>query len=77
MKSMISELKTENFPRIRVGIGRPMGEYDKIDYVIGPVSDEIYEELKKGQEKAVEAITCYLKNGIDNTMNQFNEKGHQ
>lgn len=77
MKSMISELKTENFPRIRVGIGRPVGEYDKIDYVIGPVSDEIYEELEKGQEKAVEAITCYLKNGIDNTMNQFNEKGHQ
>ena len=72
MKSMILELKSEEFPRIRVGIGRPKNEFDKIDYVIGHISDEEYVELQKGQNQAVEAITYYIKNGIDNTMNQFN-----
>lgn len=72
MKSMINELQTENFPRIRVGIGRPLGEYDKIDYVIGQVPDETYAELEQGQAKAVEAVTCYLRSGIDSAMNEFN-----
>lgn len=72
MKSMVSELKSEEFPRIRVGIGRPQNEYDRIDYVIGNIPEKEYEELEKAQEKAVEAIIYYLKNRIDNTMNRFN-----
>lgn len=78
MKSMISELNSENFPRIRVGIGRPKDEFDRIDYVIGHISDEEYCVLQNGQNKAVEAALYYIKHGIDNAMNQFNEKeGHQ
>lgn len=74
MKSMINELNSVNFPRIRVGVGRPKDEFDKIDYVIGQVSDEEYTGLQKGQEKAVDATICYIKNGIDSTMNSFNVK---
>lgn len=72
MKSMVYELKSENFPRIRVGIGRPKDEFDRIDYVIGHIPDEEYMKLQEGEEKALEATIYYLKNGIDNTMNQFN-----
>lgn len=72
MKSMINELKSEDFPRIRVGIGRPQNDYDRIDYVIGNIPEEEYEKLEVAQKKAVEATIYYLKNGIDNVMNQFN-----
>lgn len=74
MKSMVQELGGEGFPRIRIGIGRPKEEYDRIDYVIGQISDEEYMKLQEGQEKAVEAIVYYIKHGIDNAMNKFNER---
>lgn len=74
MKSMIQELGGEGFPRLRVGIGRPKDEYDRIDYVIGQIPDEEYMKLQEGQQKAVEAIIYYIEHGIDNVMNQFNEK---
>ena len=72
MKSMVQELKSEEFPRIRVGIGRPNDEFDRIDYVIGSIPDEEYIDLQMGQQKAVEAVIDYIENGIDHAMNQFN-----
>ena len=72
MKSIVYELKSEDFPRIRVGIGRPKEEFDRIDYVIGQIPTEEYIELQNGENLAVEAIEYWIKNGIDNTMNKFN-----
>ncbi len=71
-KSVVHELVSEDFPRIRVGIGRPVDEYDAIDYVIGKLEEETYEKLERGIDKAAEAVTEYLKSGIDITMNKFN-----
>ena len=73
MKSMVSCLNSENFPRIRIGIGRPSGEYDRIDYVIGQIDEEEKKILEQGQNEAVEAIKYWIKNGIDNTMNKYNK----
>lgn len=69
---MVHELVSEDFPRIRVGIGKPIDEYDAIDYVIGQLEEETYEKLKEGIDKAVDAIEEFLKNGIDSAMNKFN-----
>lgn len=74
MKSIISEIKSEEFPRIRVGIGKPMNEFDRINYVIGHISKEEYEVLEKGEKLAAEAAEYWINNGIDNTMNKFNVK---
>lgn len=74
MKSMVEQLQSEHFPKIRVGIGKPENEFDRIDYVIGRIPDDEYIELQKGEELAVEAIQYWIKNGIDNTMNKFNIK---
>ena len=71
-KSVVHELVSEDFPRIRVGIGKPVDEYDAIDYVIGQVEEETYEKLKVGIDKAADAVEKFLKNGIDNAMNKFN-----
>ena len=72
MKSMVNCLNSENFARIRIGIGRPVGEYDRIDYVIGQIDGEEKKILEKGQDEAVEAIKYWIKNGINNTMNTYN-----
>ena len=77
MKSIVSELNSEDFPRIRVGIGRPKSEYDRIDYVIGQIPEKEYIELQKGEKIAVEATEYWIKNGIDNTMNKYNIKPNQ
>ena len=71
-KSVVHELVSEDFPSIRVGIGKPVDEYDAIDYVIGQVEEETYEKLKVGIDKAADAVEEFLKNGIDNAMNKFN-----
>lgn len=71
-KSVVYELNSEDFPRIRVGIGKPVDEYDAIDYVIGKVDNKTYKKLEDGINKAVDTVIEYLKNGIDIAMNKFN-----
>ena len=72
MKSIVENLGTIEFPRIRIGIGKPKENEDKIKFVIGKLSNKTKEELEKGTTKAVEAVTEILKNGIDTAMNKFN-----
>lgn len=72
MKSVIAELGTEEFMRVRVGIGKPKYEGDMINYVIGGVSEQEQKELEIGVEKAKEAVIEILKSGIDIAMNKFN-----
>ena len=71
MKSVVHMLKTEKFTRLRVGIGMPERKSDLINYVIGHVNDEEYNELLKGVSKAEKAITELLENGIDIAMNKY------
>ena len=72
MKSIVNILGDDRFPRIRVGIGKPVYEDDIINYVIGPIPEEEIPKLNEGVEKAKEAIVELLKNGIDSAMNKFN-----
>lgn len=72
MKSVIKELNTKNFKRVRVGIGMPDKKEDLIEYVIGAIADEDKEKLDKGTDLARQAITEIIKNGIDVAMNKFN-----
>ena len=72
MKSVIQELNSTEFGRIRVGIGKPQFKNDMINYVIGSIPKEEQEILQQGVKKAVEAIEEILKNGIDIAMNKFN-----
>ena len=75
MKSLVHELKSEDFPRIRVGIGKPKNEFDRIDYVIGKIPNEEYIVLQEGEDLAVDAVEYWIEKGIDNTMNVYNMKG--
>ena len=72
MKSVVHELNTQNFKRVRVGIGMPNEKEDLIEYVIGAIPEEDKKELDKGTDLAKDAIIEIIKNGIDIAMNKFN-----
>lgn len=72
MKSIVNILANDKFPRVRVGIGKPVYEDDIINYVIGPIPEEEVSKLNDGVVKAKDAIVEILKNGIDSAMNKFN-----
>ena len=72
MKSIIQMIGTEEFTRIRIGVGRPEFSGDEINYVIGEIPEDEIPRLEEGVEKAKEAVIEILKNGIDSAMNKFN-----
>ena len=72
MKSIIEELNSTEFMRIRVGIGQPKFKSDMINYVIGKVPEDEQKILQQGVEKAAKAVEEILENGIDIAMNKFN-----
>lgn len=72
MKSVVAELKSESFKRVRVGIGKPVDKSTMIEYVIGAISEEDVLKLDQGTTLAKEAVVEILKNGIDIAMNKFN-----
>ncbi|MDU4444326.1 MAG: aminoacyl-tRNA hydrolase [Veillonella sp.] len=74
IKSLISHIGTENFPRFRVGIGRPLPQWTVIDHVLAPFSEENQEKVQKGIKDTAKAVLGTLEVGIDKGMNQFNPK---
>jgi len=78
MNSIISALGSEDFPRIRVGIGRPqeqrqsMSEDAVVSYVLSDFSPEEEATIRPVIARVAETIDCFLTQGITTAMNQFN-----
>lgn len=72
MKSVVGSLNSENFARIRVGVGKPNDNVSLMDYLLNPISKDDRIKLEAGINKASEALVEILKNGIDKAMNKFN-----
>ncbi|OQX60862.1 MAG: aminoacyl-tRNA hydrolase [Anaerolinea sp. 4484_236] len=72
MKSTIEQLNTQNFPRLRVGIGRPPGRMQVADYVLQNFSDAEVETLNFVLNDAVQAILTFITEGIEQAMTQHN-----
>lgn len=72
MKSVIQEISTEEFVRIRVGTGKPKFKGDLINYVLEPIDKNEREILEEGIVDAEKAVFEIMKNGIDIAMNKFN-----
>ncbi len=73
MKSVIEELGTTNFPRIRVGIGKPKYKNDMINHVLQKIDETERILINKGIESAYLAIIEILRSNIDKAMNQYNK----
>ena len=72
MKSVVQEIQSENFIRIRVGIGNPSYKNDLLNYILTRIPEDEYKVLETATEKAALAIEEIIKNGIDRAMNQYN-----
>lgn len=72
MKSIIESLGYQEFPRLRVGIGRPPGRMEAADYVLQDFSQNEQTALSEILDRAAEAIESFIKNGVDTAMNLHN-----
>lgn len=70
MKSIIHHLGTTAFPRLRIGIGEPIG--DLTDYVLTEFSEDEEIDIAHTIDRAVDAIETFVKDDILTAMNQFN-----
>ena len=71
LKDIIARLGTEDFARLRVGIGQSDREASE-DYVLTRPSAEDRELIGQAVEKGVQALICWIKEGADEAMNRFN-----
>ena len=71
MRNILYHIQTEDFPRIRVGIGSGKKE-DMINYVTGAVSKSDGEVLKAAVEKAAGSAARIIEKGIEKAMNEYN-----
>ena len=72
MKSLITHLGTDGFPRLRIGIGRPPGRMAASDYVLQDFSAGEMAALNEAFDKAIEGVNRWITQGIDNAMNYVN-----
>ena len=74
LKNIIQHLGSEEFQRIRIGVGEKPAGYDLADYVLGHFSKEEQPLIREGVEKAMKAATMMLEGDVDRAMNEFNRK---
>jgi PTH1 family peptidyl-tRNA hydrolase len=72
LESIIQELGSNEFPRLRIGIGRPPGGIDPRDYVLRNFTRSENVIVKEVTAQATEAVVSFLENGITRTMNKYN-----
>lgn len=71
MKNIIYHLNSDQFSRIRIGIGKPV-HTELINYVLERFPKDNWDELRTVVIKASEAIETFIADGIDSTMNNYN-----
>ena len=73
IKSIIAHLGTEDFPRIKVGVGAPAHpEYEMVDWVIGKFTPEEQKTAAEAIRRAVDAAECVIRDGVQKAQNRFN-----
>lgn len=73
LKSIIAHLGSENFVRIKVGVGKkPSADYELVDWVLGKFPKDVQPNLKSALENAADALPYIVNDEIDKAMNLFN-----
>jgi len=76
IRSIISVVQSEQFPRLRIGIGQPPYDGDTIPHVLGRFTKDEEPLIAQAVQDAVSAVECMLENNIDIAMNRFNVIGN-
>ncbi len=73
LKSIIQHLGTDQFPRLRVGVGaKPHPDYDLADWVLGRPQGEDKKSFDAAVKRAADAVECIVRDGVDQAMSRFN-----
>ena len=72
VQSITDKLGTSAFPRLRFGIGRPPGRMDPADYVLEKFRPAEQELLRMTLDQAGSAALCFVREGLEKAMNQYN-----
>lgn len=73
LRSIISHLNTEAFPRVKIGVGaKPHPDYDMGDWVLSTFTKNETENLSKAIDKAVGAVKLLVEGKVDEAMNRYN-----
>ena len=64
----------KNFPRVRIGIGRPPAGWTVNGHVLSPFNADDAKKISAAIDELVPAVICIFREGIDNAMNKFNPK---
>lgn len=74
IRSIITSIGTDIFPRLKIGVGRPAGPVPIDQYVLSGFTKVEKDMLQKVLTMALEGIICFVQKGIDAAMNEFNGK---
>ena len=73
LKSIIARLGTDQFPRVKIGVGAPPHpDYDMADWVLGVPRNQDAEDVDDAAARAWEAVKSYITDGPEKTMSKFN-----
>ena len=73
LKSIIQNLGTEDFPRIRMGIDKPPHpDYDVADWVLSGFKNKDAEDIENAAVRAAKAAVCYIEEGAERAMSSYN-----
>lgn len=72
LKSIIARLGTDNFIRIKIGVGDKAAGGDLVDHVLGRVKGDDAETLVAIQERAADTAVSIIKDGVDKAINKYN-----
>ncbi len=73
LKNIIQHLGTDQFPRLRVGVGeKPHPDYDLADWVLGKFQGEDKKTIDHAVKRAADAVECIMAEGLDRAMGKFN-----
>lgn len=73
LKNINELLQTQNYPRLRFGIGNNYPKGRQVDYVLGKFNSEEQKFLSELIDKSVKSIESFALRGLANTMNEFNK----
>lgn len=76
MKSIIYHLQTDEFPRFRIGIGKPFDNQDMVSYVLGKHNEDEQRIMNEVIEKTAMAVGVFLAAGIETAMSKYNGKNN-
>lgn len=74
MRSIVGLLGSEDFPRVRIGIGPQPTQWDIAEYVLSDIPAELREDFWQALNKAADAVEMTLRDSLAQAMNQFNRK---